>query len=319
MTRRLICVYVGNFTRPWCTENHVAASLTELGHRVVPMQENTLNWATLPRAAARHRADLVLWTRTWDVDRPAAGDALDTLRAAGTPTVAFHLDRWLGLDREYQLDTEPFFRVDHVFTADGTNQAAWAARGIRHHWLPPGVLAAATREPLRAARRSRHARMYRHDVVFVGSHPYPHREWAPVRGALIDGFADHFGPRFAVWPQGRPIRGSELAVLYQSAKVVVGDSCLLPPVARYWSDRVPETLGRGGCLIHPFVEGIGDWYPDLPTFPVGDVAEAVRLAEKLLGDREHRADLVARNRALVAGRDTYTHRMATVLQTVGLT
>lgn len=318
MTTARCVLYVGNFTRPWCTEVHVQASLAGLGHRVVPLQENSLRWADVPRLADEHGADLLLWTRTWDVDRDEALAALDRLRAMGVRTASFHLDRWLGLDREYQLDVEPFFRTDDVFTADGTDPEAWARRGIRHHWLPPGVLAAEARLDVP---RARHGRHYRHQVVFVGSHPYPHPAWRDVRAALIDGFARHYGRHFAVWPPTnarRPIRGRELGALYQSAKVVLGDSCLIPPVARYWSDRVPETLGRGGCLIHPWVEGLADWYPDLPTFPVGDVDGAIAHADKLLYDDTLRADLVARQRQLVLSRDTYAHRMQTVLATVGL-
>jgi hypothetical protein len=230
--------------------------LEELGHTVVPLQENALDFATVPGLARQHGAAMLLWTRTWDVDRAPALAALAALRAQGVVTVAYHLDRWLGLDREYQLDSEPFFRVDHVFTADGTDPEAWERRGIRHHWSPPGVLGAEARRAPQAAPRSRQRR---HDVIFVGSHPYPHKEWAPVRGALIDGFAAHFGRRFAVWPNGRrSIRGRHLAALYQSAKVVLGDSCLVPPVRRYWCvDEQTEMLTRRGWLCHDQV-AVGD-------------------------------------------------------------
>ena len=40
-----------------------------------------------------------------------------------------------------------------------------------------------------------------------------------------------------------------------SVDAVVGDSCLVPPTRLYYSDRMPETIGRGGLLIHPYVEG----------------------------------------------------------------
>lgn len=304
---------LGNYVVPWTTETHLALSLGELGHRVLRLQENQTDWRVLPRQLRRFGAEVLIWVRTWDVDRDAALSALADLRAAGVATVSFHLDRWLGLEREYQLDEAPFFRTDLVVTADGTNPQAWADRGINHRWLPPGVLARECRShtPRPPDRR------FPHDIVFVGSHPYPHPDWAPVRGELLTGFAEHFGPRFKVWPdRGRPVRGLHLNALYQSAKVVLGDSCLVPPVARYFSDRVPETLGRGGCLIHPWVEGIDAWYPDLPTFAVGDVNEAIRLTEKLLEDGDQRAQLTATQRALVLGRDTYTHRMASLLDMV---
>jgi len=46
-------------------------------------------------------------------------------------------------------------------------------------------------------------------------------------------------------------------VLFASAKIVVGDSCF-GGRPYYWSDRVTETIGRGGVLLHPYCEGMGD-------------------------------------------------------------
>ena len=53
------------------------------------------------------------------------------------------------------------------------------------------------------------------------------------------------------------MRGQELRDLYASVDVVVGDSCFAGSgLANYWSDRIPETLGRGGFLLHPMVPGL---------------------------------------------------------------
>jgi hypothetical protein len=35
----------------------------------------------------------------------------------------------------------------------------------------------------------------------------------------------------------------------------VGD-CIFAGTPNYWSDRLPETCGRGGFLLHPKVEGL---------------------------------------------------------------
>lgn len=307
----LTVAYVGNFTRPWCTEVHVAASLEALGHNVMRLQENHVNWRALPALVAGRRAHLLLWTRTWGADPDEAVTALDRLRAAGVPSASFHLDRWWGLDREYQVTSDPFFRTDVVFSPDGGSAERWEEAGIRHVWLPPGVYEAEAC-PGTPARR-----VFPHDVVFVGTHPYPHREWAPVRARMLDFLAERYGERFKVWPEpGAPIRGARLASLYASARVVVGDSCLVPPVAAYWSDRVPETLGRGGYLVHPHVSGIEEWYPDLPTFPVGDHDVLGELIDRALDDDELRRRTIEKNQALVLARDTYRHRMASVIEHV---
>lgn len=308
-------LYVGNFTRPWCTEVHVAASLESLGHRVVRAQENTIDWSQHPgvRTAIGRTDDveLVLWTRTWAVDSDAATAMLERFRDAGAPSAAFHLDRWFGLDREYQVTTEPFFQaVDAVFTADGGHDAEFAAAGVPHTWLPPGVFDVDCR------RRGRRLRQFVSDVAFVGSHPYPHPAWAPYRDELIGRLRGHFGDRFKLWPQGRAVRGQALNDLYASAAVMVGDSCLAGGAHRYWSDRVPETIGRGGFIIHPFVGGLEEWYPTMPTYTLGDFDGLIEQIEWWLARPNARAEKAEELRAVVLTRDTYKHRMATLLDTM---
>ena len=310
-----VIAYAGNFTRPYCTEVHVAESLRDLGHTVIPLQENSMNWQALPRLARARRVGMFLWTRTWSMPMNEVVMVLDQLGHMGIPTAGFHLDRWFGLDRERQLDLEPFFQTDHLFSPDGTDPEMWVQRGINHHWLPPGVL---ERECLDEIEPN--PDRWPHEVIFVGSHPYSHPKWAPVRGGLIEAMQDTFGPRFGIYPvnRGAPVRCAALGSLYATAKVVVGDSCLVPPVANYWSDRIPETLGRGGFLIHPWVDGLKEWYPDLPTFDAEKPEDAVELVEEALACPDWRADLSQRQRDLVLARDTYRHRMATLMDTVGL-
>jgi hypothetical protein len=99
VTRRTVG-YIGNFRPPHSTENHVREALRTLGFRVVTFQEDACNWATLAADAESEGCEAVLWTRTWSVPGNPQHAALDGLRAAGIPTVGYHLDRWWGLDRE---------------------------------------------------------------------------------------------------------------------------------------------------------------------------------------------------------------------------
>ena len=54
----------------------------------------------------------------------------------------------------------------------------------------------------------------------------------------------------------RSVSQSELNTLYASAKLVIGDSCFGGQIKGYYSDRVTETTGRGGFLLHPRNEWI---------------------------------------------------------------
>lgn len=316
--------YVGNFAHSFCTERHIELALGSLGFRTLRLQESRTNWGHVRRQVTRARARALLWTRTWDVNRNAARQALAHLRDDGVPTVSFHLDRWWGLDREYQIATEPFFRTDVVFTADGGDHD-WAAAGVNHRWLPPGV-SASDCVPARPDPSA-----WPQAVVFVGSYPYPHAAWAPYREQVIVTARRAAGSHgFEVLPgrdpDGRPrpaVREGRLRSLYATARIVVGDSCLAGGAVRYWSDRIPETLGRGGFLIHPEVEGLDDWYRNgvhLVTYPLGDfdaLGDLIAYWLRPAQDDERRA-IAAAGRELVLGRDTYTHRMSTVLEEIGL-
>lgn len=311
--------YIGNFRPPHSTENHVATALRSTpGVQVDYLQENEPPvWQRLA-AGDFGGADMILWTRTgWDW--PAVGwthdEARDAMRAMllnaaeeGIVTVGFHLDRWWGLNREGQVLDEPFFQCDYVFTADGGHDAEWAAVGVNHCWLPPAV----SRPECYPGRARREFSL---PVTFVGSWQGGyHAEWTH-RPALISWLQQTYGSGLALWPRpGRPaLRGQALRDLYASTQVVVGDSCLVGAPARYWSDRIPETTGRGGFLIHPWVEGLDEQHPHLVTWPIGDWDRLAGLIDHYLSHPAERRDLAAMNQAHTLDWHTYERRMIQVL------
>lgn len=308
--------YLGNFSVPYCTEVHVAYSLEALGHQVQRFQEGKVAAYTLPRMMRdRYRPDMFLWTQTQSLadrggTRGERQAMLDELKAEGIPTVGFHLDRWWGLSREGRIKREPFFRVDHLFTADGGNDSRWIEEGINHHWSPPAVFhgEAVDVQPVLN---------YESDVAFVGAwREYGHKEWWPYRQEMLARVEARYGKNFMKQPQHEAVRGLELNHLYASVKVAVGDSCLAGTTSRYWSDRVPETLGRGGFIIHPEVEGLLDVHPDLPTYPLGDFDELIRQIDFYLNHQDIRNELRLKLASDVRMNHTYADRMETLIETV---
>lgn len=308
--------YIGNFRHPWCTEVHVAASLESLGHTVIRQQEDEHVWSEAVAGCELLGVQLVLWTRTWPQEMDDVLPALKELAAMGIPTVSYHLDRWFGLNRQHQVDDQPFFRTSLVVSPD--DSPLWPEHGVNHFWLPPGVYGPEC-EPV-----APNPRRWPYDVVFVGSHPYPHPEWAKYRSDLITAFSRAFRGRFGILPRrGVPIRGRDLQELYATVPVVVGDTCLAGQSFGYLSDRCPETIGRGGFLIHPFVKGMVDdgpdaWYQhgrDIMGYQLGDFSGAVDIAKAALTGSEgwDRHRIASTGRATVLARDTYAHRMGTVL------
>lgn len=310
--RPIRVAYLGNFGPPHSTENHVFAALQNVGCYVNTYQENDPErWRVLIEQTGAY--DLILWTRTgWDPPIPhdVQEAMLCAARSCDVPTVGFHLDRWWGLGRQDQVHDEPFFRSWLVVTADGGHDADWEAAGVNHHWMPPGVsLAECLRDP-----RPRHApELDRAQVAFVGSTTSYHDEWLGHRRDLIGALAARFGRAFRVWERG--VRGADLVDLYRTVPVIVGDSCLAGGATRYWSDRIPETLGRGGALIHPWVEGLDEHYTaeHLVTVPVGDYDLMVRAVEHLLRHPDERQRMAAAGRRHTVMHHTYERRMQQLL------
>ena len=234
-------VYVGNFKESFCTEVHVANSFEELGWRVIRIQEDEANAAEVIRKM--RDAQFLLYTRTWDL--PFMMDVFGEAKRLGIPTASFSLDLYIGIKREEDMGKSLIWRADYVFTADGGHQEEFKRKGINHFWISPGVYG---KECVRGTPRIEYAQ----DIVFVGSKTHYHKEW-PFRKNLIEWLQYTYGPAFKLWGDRETIRGKDLNDLYASAKIVVGDSLYSP---RYWSDRITETLGRGGFLIAPIVEGI---------------------------------------------------------------
>lgn len=307
---------LGNLEPPHSTENEIRKALTALGHDVIVTQEGHGRMPDLD-------CHVALWTRTASLCERTPVERqrqwLIDARRAGVPTVAVHLDRWHGLrehGREASVWEQPYFHCEHFFSTDGAHDLEWAAAGVNHHWMPPGVSEFEC-EP--GTPRDE----WRCDVGFLGSVGGYHAEHQH-RGELVQFLRETYGDRFRQFPgEGQPgIRGDDLRDLIASVKVWVGDSCLAPradggEMVRYWSDRVPELTGRGALLLHPEVEGLSEQHPGLPTWHMGAGDELRRLIDIWLAvdesDRQQRAEALRRH---TVEHHTYTVRMAQVLEAV---
>lgn len=299
---------LGNFRPPHSTENELAWSLRDLGYSVTLFQEDEDKTEDILVGCAGHALLIYIHTHGWVTPGKLSLDELIVcLRTNGIKTASFHLDRYWGLNandgREDKIGGHPFWRTDGVFTADGGNQAGFAGRSINHYWLPPGVV-----------KRDCYIGEYRKDLAidvgFVGAEGY-HPEY-PFRGELLNFLRSVYGERFKVF-QG--YRGQVLNDAYASIRVVVGDSCF-GGSDMYWSDRVPETLGRGGFLIHPECRGLK--IPGLATFQPGNLYELQERIDWFLENEEARQQSVNVSRRWVKEHETYNNRMITLLGKMGI-
>jgi len=304
-TTGLTIAFLGNFESPESTENMVKWALDEkLGHTVWTIEEKTARIGDLE--LAMHAADLFLWVKTpgWlQVSDERMLDYLQKLSKRGIPSVSLHLDKFWGIpEREPQIGRHPFWLTDFVFTADGSRKAAlqFRERGVNHHWMEPAV----SEVYCHPGTPRTH---YLCSVGFVGASDY-HREY-PFRKELLDFLSLELGNDFQ-HIQG--VRGHELNDFYASCKIVVGD-CIFSGLDHYWSDRVPETCGRGGFLLHPDVEGLSIPVARFAPQNLEDLAERIRY---YLAHEDERREIRERCIVRVGMHHTWTFRMREILGTV---
>lgn len=308
MPKSLSIGFIGNFVPGFSTENDRAWSFRKLGHTVTEFQENLTTKEHLLKFLPE--ADLLLYSHTHDPSWEIEGlrDVFKAYKDAGIPTASAHLDRWLWLEREKDMGQEATWFTEYIFMADGSPEAAkkYDELGLNWHWLKPGVV----ERDCYMAKPDRDR--FPHDVIFVGSKGY-HPEW-PGRPRLIDFLAKTYGERFGHYGNDGigVVRGKDLNTLYASAKVVVGDSCF-GGRPRYWSDRIAETTGRGGFILHPRVEGLD--HIGVPSYEFKDLKGTIEYYLLYSGDRELKrlkAHEWTKNNA------TYSHRAKGMISVMGL-
>lgn len=308
--------FLGNWGPSHSSENHEALSFEALGHHVTRIQEGETPATEVAHLAKGH--DLFFWVQTYGLavtggTHSERAQMLADIKDMQIPTVAYHLDLWWGLDRAVQITTEPYFECDHVFSTDGGHDDLWNEAGVNHHWLPPAVFHEEAVDSLPNPRR------WPGKVAFVGSwRHYGHAEHWPVRKKMLDTLNRRFSRHFMCYPRGGAVRGAELNELYATVPIIVGDSCLAGQIRGYWSDRVPETTGRGGFLIHPHVPGILNIHPSLVVYEPENWAQLVEKVEYYLDHDAARESLRRDNATWTRTHHTYRNRMQTVLEKVGL-
>lgn len=320
--------FVGNFRTSASSETHHKKSLEALGHEVIALQESEATTRDILSAALQ--AEFLVWVHTHGWKTPEVGMNLyglfARLKANRKQVITYHLDLWFGLKRERDLRADPFYKnLDWFFTVD-QKMAEWLNQRTKTtgFYLPAGVF----QDEIMFERNSE----TKYDVVFVGSKGY-HKEW-PYRPKLINWLQSTYGDRFTLF--GRDgvgeIRGQELVDVYNSSKVVIGDSLVKDfSYPYYWSDRLYETLGRGGFMIFPYIKGLEDEFVlgdtgvvpashdvELVTYRFGDFDQLAKLINYYLVHDEERDSIRRRGFEKVRDNYTYKHRWEIIMKEIGI-
>jgi hypothetical protein len=313
--------YIGNYTnidsngKSYNTENHIALTLEKMGHEVVRIQE-TPTYQGDEWLAQVFSCDLMLYTRTWGNMVNITHLAL--LKEMGIPTASYHLDLYVGLSRQSGIETDPFWRTEYVFSADGDpeSQKFFESKGINHHWLLPGVF-----EDECVMLEPNGDQSLGGEVIFVGGGAeYGHPEW-PYRHQLVKWLEETYGPRYKKYghPQ-RTVRGAELNQLYANSKIAIGDSVNIGfNHTNYTSDRLFESMGRGAFTIYPRIEGVAELFTEgvnAEFYRYGDFEELQRKIDYYLAHPEIREKIRRAGYEHVRAHHTYTQRLQRLLDTI---
>ena len=281
---------IGKFQRLY-DEEYIARSFEMLGHDVLRVPDNCSFIAIFNRFD-EFQPHICIFTKYEPTERFAMFQ--QQLRLRKIKSICWIFDLYWEYPREYRITTAPFFKADIVVTTDGGHDDKWRSVGIKHYCVRQGIY----REECKMLDPG--GLKQRNGVIFIGSH----NGWNEERIQTIQKISDYFGDRFKWYGKKNTheVRGMALNALYAQPKtVVIGDSVWSP---HYWSNRVVETLGRGGFLIHVEVPGLKEEYPDLVTYTRGDVAELIEKIKHYLNKDEEREAIRQKNYELV--KNNYT-------------
>lgn len=307
--------FIGNFTQDHCSEVHYKKTFEKLGHTVIPCQENRTTVKEIMDSAVS--SDFLFWVHTHRWSFGESSDVikmLSDLKALNIPTVGFHLDLWLGLEREKDLKTDPYWNIQHFFTVDKLF-AAWLNENTqtKGYYLEAGCF-----EDESYLAEPNHEK-YPEEIVFTGSRTYHHEH--PYRVKLIDWLHQTYWNRFAHYGGGggrSTIRGHELNVLYASAKIAIGDTlCINFNYPFYKSDRIYEQSCRGAFQIFPYIQGIEDSFvigKEIITYTFDDFIELKSLIDYYIENTEEREAIRIAGHNRAKKDHTYSVRLKTLLE-----
>jgi spore maturation protein CgeB len=308
--------FLGNFRVDYTTESHHANTLESLGHSVVRLQESEATSESILENALK--SNLFVWVHTHRWNTPGQitmEEVLSLLKQKNIPTMTYHLDLWFGLNRQRDLHNNPIYKnIEHFFTVD-SKMADWFNNEtkVKGHYLPAGVY---DKESYYKPAK------FEHEVIFVGSRIY-HPEWQ-YRQRLIKFLRKTYQNSFEHYGKDgiRSVRGNDLNELYASTKIAVGDTlCINFDYPYYWSDRIYETLGRGGFLIHPYIKGLEKEFEDkkhLVFYEYENWGQLKKLIDYYLENEEEREEIRKAGHEFVKNNYTYRNRWQVILKELNI-
>jgi hypothetical protein len=258
--------YIGSFDRIY-DEEGIARSLEFLGHEVTRHEESKTFRPELARIVS-DRPDFVLMAKL-KIDMYDKEWLMQECKKRGILTVVWVPDLYIGIARERLLKHDPIFKADLVCTPDGGNDDVFQEYGVNHKLLRQGIY----HEDV-----GRGERVFGNwpDLAFVGCLNTSFKYRTDLMNHLKMRYKDQF--EWYGRENTHQYRGSHLSDMIASVKIIIGDSVYSP---YYWSNRIYETIGRGGFIIHPNIPGLEQEFEYYEHFIPYDYGNIISLYEKV--------------------------------------
>lgn len=287
-------VIIGKFR--WLhDEEYIARSFESLGHEVFRIEQN-ISALGLLSCMNKYKPNVLLFSK-WVIPMEMRKN-IEQMQRDGLKTVCWLNDLYYNYSREHLIKIAPYFKSDYVFSTDG-GEHAW--EGVNHKCVRQGIWKGeCLLYPFEPAKN---------DVVFVGSDSPIY----PERRKRFDFVSRHFRAKWYGRKNTNEKRGLALNELYAETKIIIGDSFYSP---NYWSNRIVETLGRGGFLIHQEVEGLKEEYPFLVTYKRDDMEDLKEKIQYYLEHEDERREIVRRNFEWVRNNHTADKKCQQILDSI---
>jgi len=276
-------VYLGNHN-PYAlnTEKKVVKAFHQLGHTVDQVDER--NWNIYDLIKRTKVSDLFLFHKGIRFGK-SLRDLVDLLSHVPCKKALWYFDYvWQERERFMEI-VAPL--VDYGFMTDGS----FVKRSGHDNLI---IL----RQGCEKQRKGKKKKKYEYDIVFTGS-IFGSRE------ILVNGLKKNYGDRFKHFDN---VFGREFYDLCASAKIMVAPK--FPSNDFYWSNRIYETLGAGGFLIHPKCEGLKEEYEEYKHFvPYVDGDHLKYLIDYYLERPKEREKIAKAGREHTLKNYTYKHRV----------
>tara|TARA_Y100001972_G_C7663845_1_gene335202 strand:+ start:2811 stop:3794 length:984 start_codon:yes stop_codon:yes gene_type:complete len=262
----MVIGYIGKFEKIY-DEQGIALSLEKLGVKIVRIDQKIF-WSNFQQTLDEIKSLNLdyLMSPKWPV--PHLNKLFLFCKSHNIQTISYHPDGFYN----YTEDNGPhsiegndvfhgsrhdsligsnknlIYKADYVFTPEGYANSSYREMGINHYVLRQGIHNSCCYKGIPI--------YHPYDVAFIGNDVGPYHSY---RKELTTFLTEKYGDKFLHLGRNNEhaVRMDNLNDLIASCKVIIGESIQHP---NYWSNRIYETIGRGGFCLHAYHEGIENEY-----------------------------------------------------------